>query len=378
MQRLKQASSSKPIAFIAAAVVAALWSHALHAQQQQLGPRTLYPATEKVGKDKDIPLVMRDAVQRIAFGTRLLAIEPRIMGGEPAPMGVYPWIASLGLKGANSRDGHFCGGAFIAPDWVVTAAHCVKKDSADKMQVLGGADALERGGTIYLVDRVVVHEKYDDGTQDFDVALLHLAKRFTGRTIRLLSAADADRLVADGALAIAAGWGLTTEDSQVSNILRHVTVQIVSNKSCNGLAAYSGSITDDMICAGFPEGGKDSCQGDSGGPLIVPDQAGGFYQAGIVSFGEGCGRPNKFGVYTRVSSIQAWAAGKIGSGRGVSETEPLKPKVKGKAAGSSRAAVPRRVSQTRAKSLNRTTDVKNGGPRAQADEHEITREISRE
>ena len=78
-----------------------------------------------------------------------------------------------------------------------------------------------------------------------------------------------------------------------------MTVQIVSNKSCNGLAAYSGAITDQMICAGFPEGGKDSCQGDSGGPLVVPDQAGGFVQAGIVSFGEGCGRPNKYGVYTR-------------------------------------------------------------------------------
>jgi secreted trypsin-like serine protease len=179
--------------------------------------------------------------------------------------------------------------------------------------VLGGADTLDKGGTLYLADRVVINEKYDDGTQDFDVALLHLTKPFAGRTISLLTAADAQRLAPEGTMAIAAGWGLTAEGGDVSNILRHVTVQIVSNKDCNGLASYSGSITDEMVCAGFPEGGKDSCQGDSGGPLIIPDQAGGYVQAGIVSFGEGCGQPNKFGVYTRVSTVQAWVAGKIGT-----------------------------------------------------------------
>ena len=109
-----------------------------------------------------------------------------------------------------------------------------------------------------------------------------------------------------------AGWGVTTEGAQVSNILRHVTLQLVSNKDCNGLASYSGAVTDEMICAGFVEGGKDSCQGDSGGPLMVPDMKGGYLQAGIVSFGEGCGRPNKYGVYTRVSVMQPWVAGKIG------------------------------------------------------------------
>ena len=131
---------------------------------------------------------------------------------------------------------------------------------------------------------------------------MHLTKPFTGKTVRLLTAADAERYAEVGGFAIAAGWGLTAEGTEVSNILRQVTVQIVSNQVCNGLAAYSGAITDRMVCAGFPEGGKDSCQGDSGGPLMVPDGQGGYFQAGVVSWGEGCGRPNKFGVYTRVSS----------------------------------------------------------------------------
>jgi secreted trypsin-like serine protease len=237
--------------------------------------------------------------------------------------------------------------------------------------VLGNTNSLSEGGTIYPVDRIVIHEKYDANTSDYDAALLHVTKRFTGRTILLLAPADADRLATTGSLAVAAGWGLTAEGASVSNALRHVTVQIYSNKSCNGLASYSGAVTDQMLCAGFAEGGKDSCQGDSGGPLMVSDGAGSFYQAGIVSWGEGCGRLNKYGVYTRVSTIQPWALEKIGSGRGVSGTEPVTPKARRRAGSNSRASAPRRASShTRVKSLNRTTDVKNGGPRAQADERD--------
>lgn len=277
-----------------------------------LGPRSLYPATNQLRKESDVPLVMRDALQHIATGMRLLAVEPRIMGGEPAPEGAFPWMASIELK-LRRKDAHFCGGAFIAPQWVITAAHCVKPDSAGTIEVLGGTNTLEIGGELYPVDRVIVHEKYSTETQDYDVALLHLAKPYNGTTIRLLTAADAGRLAGPGHLAISAGWGYASEAGDVSNVLRSVTVQIVSNKTCNGLAAYAGAVTDRMICAGFPEGGKDACQGDSGGPLMVSDGKGGYFQAGITSWGEGCGRPNKFGVYTRVSTVADWVAEKIGT-----------------------------------------------------------------
>ena len=90
-------------------------------------------------------------------------------------------------------------------------------------------------------------------------------------------------------------------------------MQLVSDNVCNGLGSYSGAITDRVIRAGFREGGRRSCQGDSGGPLIVPDRMGGYVQAGIVSFGEGCGRLNKFGVDTNVCTIARWVAGKIGT-----------------------------------------------------------------
>ncbi|MGK0187858.1 MAG: secreted trypsin-like serine protease [Verrucomicrobiales bacterium] len=59
--------------------------------------------------------------------------------------------------------------------------------------------------------------------------------------------------------------------------------------------------------AGRAEGGIDSCKGDSGGPLVIPDpETGRYRQIGIVSVGQGCGVPDKYGIYTRVTSFLPW------------------------------------------------------------------------
>ena len=147
---------------------------------------------------------------------------------------------------------------------------------------------------------------WNSDTFDFDVALLRLAEPTNLTSIVLLGREDATTLAQPGLIGLVSGWGLTKEGGEVSNILRHVGVQIVARADCSSDAAYDGAITDRMTCAGFVEGGKDSCEGDSGGPLMVPDGKGNFRLAGLVSWGEGCAHPGKYGVYTAVPIVADW------------------------------------------------------------------------
>jgi len=105
--------------------------------------------------------------------------------------------------------------------------------------------------------------------------------------------------VATGAMANVAGWGATCEGCAGTATLRFVAVPIVSNAQCN--TNYGGGITTAMLCAGFPQGGRDACQGDSGGPLTI-----GGTLVGVVSWGHGCARPNFPGVYARVPFFRNW------------------------------------------------------------------------
>ncbi|MEM7345319.1 MAG: serine protease, partial [Chloroflexota bacterium] len=89
--------------------------------------------------------------------------------------------------------------------------------------------------------------------------------------------------------------------------LRQVSIPIVSESICSSPSSYGGLLTEDMLCAGLLSGGKDACQGDSGGPLVVSEGTNGrWLQVGIVSWGQGCAQPQKYGVYSRVANLNAW------------------------------------------------------------------------
>jgi len=233
--------------------------------------------------------------------------ESRIVGGTKAPLGAWPSTVAL-LQTSKLNQGNFsaqfCGATLISSKWVLTAAHCVvdgspaKQVSAASITALLDTSDLSFGGIKYDVKRIVVHPDYDQAG-DADIALLEL-KYDTGiRTIRV-TGAD----VATAKLAMVVGWGAMDKDEEYfPERLREVEVPVISRAVCENV--YGDEFTQNMFCAGYDAGGKDTCKSDSGGPLMVIEN-GQYVQAGITSWGVGCALPGQYGVYTRLSRFKGW------------------------------------------------------------------------
>ena len=247
----------------------------------------------------------------------------QIVGGEVAAAGVWPWMVAIQAY-TEPEYYTFCGGSLIAPSWVLTAAHCVVNATSDQIVATVGVHRLDSGqGERRTVDRIVVHPRYGfDFAHDFahDLALLHLEEPVEAELAALLTA-DSLALAAPDTPATVIGWGALSEDSEegvLSYELQQVQLPIVSEEECTN--SMGRMINENLLCAGYSEGGKDACHGDSGSPLVVPDGEGGWQLAGIVSFGIGCARPSFYGVYTRVSQYHDWILTQIGE---EDEREPI-------------------------------------------------------
>lgn len=273
---------------------------------------------EKSGALKTTPL-SGSSDYKEAVGRFLNNTDPKIVGGQVAQPGAFPWQVSLDASWvADQYRAHFCGGTIYSATWIVTAAHCVESMSPKDIIVSAGTNKLGVGAVRRNVNRIIVRSDYDKKTQNNDIALLELfgaplplEGAAPMRAIALRTKGDAVLVDGDegangtktGSWLSVTGWGATTEGGEQVRDLRFVDVPFVSTDVCNRGLAYDGAITASMLCAG--KTAKDSCQGDSGGPLTVT-QGGATKLAGVVSWGYGCAQPNKVGVYTDVSKFEAW------------------------------------------------------------------------
>lgn len=246
----------------------------------------------------------------------------RIVGGNDAVRGAWPWYAQLYFNGRFT-----CGGSLVQGRFIVTAAHCMDFSGGNNPQnwevILGKNRENDYQGREHRsqVSAVVVHANYDSDTVDNDIAILvlstppELPQDPSSEVINSICPDTASNEADDTLVCFIAGFGNTHEDGSVSNILQEAEVPIVSRSTCNQRGSYNGGVTQNMLCAGFLTGGVDSCQGDSGGPLMCSrvnrDETTGveterWYLTGITSWGNGCARRNFPGVYTKVARYEQW------------------------------------------------------------------------
>ncbi|MBB5955606.1 secreted trypsin-like serine protease [Saccharothrix tamanrassetensis] len=218
--------------------------------------------------------------------------DPKVVGGsEVEDAADYPFVVAL----VTPEGKQFCGGALVAPTRVVTAAHCTANAEPGDFLVVGGRlDLRGQDGVKSAVTGIEVHPDYTSAETGADIAWLTTAESFPYQPVAL-PGADEFELYAPGTVGTVLGWGRTSEGGEQSPVLREAGLPVMADAAC--AKAYQAYQPAAMFCAGYPWGQVDACQGDSGGPYVVNGKL-----AGIVSWGVGCARPNKPGVYTRVAS----------------------------------------------------------------------------
>ncbi|XP_073898193.1 transmembrane protease serine 11A isoform X2 [Castor canadensis] len=263
---------------------------------------------QKIRKTRALPINV-SSVQVSGCGKRVAPlVVNRIMSGELAVKGAWPWQASL-----QRSNIHQCGATLISNVWLVTAAHCFKNNANPRQWTVSFGTTINPPLMKRDVKRIIVHERYRSPAREYDIAVVQFSPAVTfSDDIRRICLPEASASVQPNSTVYITGFGALYYGGESQNNLREASVKIISNDVCKQPHVYGNDIKFGMFCAGYLEGIYDACRGDSGGPLVVKDLKDTWYLIGIVSWGDNCGQRNKPGVYTQVTYYRHWIATKTG------------------------------------------------------------------
>ncbi|XP_067665326.1 uncharacterized protein [Haliotis asinina] len=234
-----------------------------------------------------------------------------IVNGNNAIDGEWPWQASIQRKGK-----HFCGGALVSPNFIVTAAHCVEAYTSDHRNievVLGASNvsAKEPQQQRYKVKSLTIHNHIYHQKNDIALVQIDGTVNYTDY-IRPICLPGKDDVFTKTTKCYAAGWGMTKADGPASQWLKDAKMRLWNTAKCNGSYAWNGAISETHLCAGYYSGLISICVGDSGGPLMCQTNDNNWKLVGVASYvARGCNVPARPSVFSDVNVFKEWIEDKI-------------------------------------------------------------------
>lgn len=243
----------------------------------------------------------------------------KIFSGRPAQKGTTPWIAML----SHLNGQPFCGGSLLGSNWVLTAAHCLHHPLDPEEPTLSNSYLLSPSDFKIImgkhwrrrsdedeqhlrVQSITLHPLYDPSTFENDLGLVELSESPRLNDF-VMPICLPEHPSTQETMVIVSGWGKQFLQWFPENLME-IEIPIVNHDTCQ--EAYNPlrkKVTKDMICAGEREGGKDACAGDSGGPMVTRDaEEAPWYLVGVVSWGEDCGKKDRYGVYSYIYPNKDW------------------------------------------------------------------------